>query len=101
VIVLRRLVSAAVLLAGASCTSAQQEVLEQEVDHATQEQIVARFGSPLYVGRLRDGREVWTYRETGAGYSRDMGVGFCREYVLTFDAEGILRRWERQACVVP
>ena len=84
-----------------SCTPERQLLLEEEVDHATQEQVVAGFGSPFYVGRLRDGREVWTYRESGAGYSRELGVGFCREYVLTFDAQGILRRWERQACVLP
>lgn len=96
--VLRRLACLALLI---SCTPERQLLLDEEVDHATQEQIVERFGSPLYVGRLRDGREVWTYRETGAGYGRDMGVGFCREYVLTFDPQGILRRWERQACVLP
>ena len=84
-----------------SCTPEHQLLLEGEVDHATQEQILERFGSPFYAGRLRDGREVWTYREAGAGYSRDMGAGFCREYVLTFDAQGILRRWERQGCVLP
>jgi hypothetical protein len=99
--VLRRLACVAILISGTSCTPARQELLEQEVDHATQDQIVARFGAPLYVGRLRDGREVWTYRETGAGYSRDMGAGFCREYVLTFGEDGTLRRWERQACVLP
>ena len=84
-----------------SCTPERQLLLEEEVDHATQEQIVERFGSPPYMGRLRDGREVWTYRETGAGYSRELGAGFCQEYVLTFDAQGILRRWARQACVLP
>ena len=84
-----------------SCTPERQLLLEEEVDHATKEQVVAGFGSPIYVGRLRDGREVWTYRESGAGYSRELGVGFCREYVLTFDEQGILRRWERQACVLP
>ena len=96
--VLRRLACLALLI---SCTPERQLQLDEDVNHATQEQMLERFGSPLYAGRLPDGREVWTYRETGAGYSRDMGAGFCREYVLTFDAQSILRRWERQACVLP
>jgi hypothetical protein len=95
---LRRLACLAFLI---SCTPERQLLLDEEVDHATQEQVVARYGAPLYVGRLPDGREVWTYRDTGAGYSRDMGLGFCREYVLTFDPQGILRGWERQGCALP
>lgn len=87
-------------LAG-GCAPERQVFLEQAVDQATQQDIVNRFGTPISVGRLRDGREVWTFRDTGPGYSRDMGAGFCREYVLTFDDRQILRRWWRQGCVNP
>ena len=98
---MRRLIRLAWTVFALACTPERQLLLDEEVNHATREQIVERFGSPVYVGRLRDGREVWTYRESGAGYSRDMGAGFCREYVLTFDPQGILRRWERQGCMLP
>jgi hypothetical protein len=83
------------------CTPERQAFIEDSVDHATQDDILKRFGSPLSVGRLRDGREVWTFRNIDAGYSRDLGAGYCREYVLTFDDHKILRRWWRQDCLNP
>ena len=96
-----RLRCISILLLAAShlgCTPESQNWLDDHTGLATQDEVMQRFGKPVYVARLRDGREVWTFRDRGLGYSRDMGAGFCREYILSFDERHLLRRWERQEC---
>ncbi|MGH7205666.1 MAG: hypothetical protein ACREI2_05595 [Nitrospiraceae bacterium] len=61
------------------------------------------MGSPNLT-KSRDGSDsVWTYRyevsSSFVGRRGDMiGGSRCIEYVLTFDAQQILRNWVRQPC---
>lgn len=87
-----------VFLAAASCSPRPWQVqhFDDAVDHATQEIVVGQLGSPDLVTQGADGGVTWVYR-----YSRgqDTSALFqCRNYLLTFDAQKILRRWTRTDC---
>lgn len=74
--------------------------LGDQVEKASQDEILAKFGEPRSKEEHPDGGEVWTYRYVrsvvmGTG---SMGKRLCTEYRLSFDEEGILREWEEQRC---
>jgi outer membrane protein assembly factor BamE (lipoprotein component of BamABCDE complex) len=68
---------------------------------ATQDEVQQRLGRPSLVSSTQAGEAVWVYqiREEEPG-SRWTSIGMrCDEYVLTFDAGGVLRRWTYQTYV--
>ena len=84
----------------AACSSGT-EYFEDEVNNVTQATVSARYGSPHKVRSFGDGSETWTYFERGsatAGFSGQAGRGACQSYVLTFDEQTVLRKWEKQLC---
>jgi hypothetical protein len=89
-------VGAVLVLATAlsSCTPWRVTYLQEAVDHATQDQVAERLGPPHRVQNLNEGGTVWAYQH----HDSYQGTLFCREYVLTFDINGVLRRWQRQNC---
>ena len=107
---LRRTQPACVFVAAAglslflvSCLPAQWEYLIDAADRATQDEVTKRMGSPSVTMQMPDGDSVWTYRyevrSSLVGRRGDMvGGSPCIEYVLTFDAEKILRHWVRRPC---
>lgn len=84
-----------------SACSASSKYFQDGVNEATQEMVGKRYGSPHKTQSASDGGEVWTYFERGsgtAGYGGQVRGGGCRAYVLTFDQQTVLRRWEQQQC---
>lgn len=90
-------------LALGACLPSQWEYLIDAADRATQDEVTKRMGSPSVTMQMPDGDSVWTYRyevrSSLVGRRGDMvGGSPCVEYVLTFDAEKILRHWVRRPC---
>jgi outer membrane protein assembly factor BamE (lipoprotein component of BamABCDE complex) len=73
--------------------------LKSAQDRATQEEVQQRLGRPALTATTQAGESVWVYevREEEPG-SRWTSIGmWCDEYVLTFDKQGILRRWTHKS----
>ena len=90
-------------LALVACLPSQWEYLIDAADRATQDEVRKRMGSPSLTMQMPDGESVWTYRyevrSSLVGRRGDMvGGSPCMEYVLTFDAQEILRHWVRRPC---
>lgn len=72
--------------------------LKSAQGHATQDEVKQELGPPLFTS-AQSGESVWVYqvREEQTG-SRVTASGiWCDEYVLTFDSQGVLRRWTHQS----
>jgi len=73
--------------------------LKSAQDRATQQEVSQRLGKPWWTSTSPAGEPVWIYevREEEPG-SRWTSIGmWCDEYVLTFDKQGILRRWTHKS----
>jgi hypothetical protein len=74
-----------------ACTPWRIAYLRDSVNRATQDEITTRLGPPHAVRTLTYGETVWRYQS----YQGDL---LCLEYILRFDAAGILRERTRQGC---
>ena len=70
-------------------------------DLATQEEIRERLGAPRTETATPAGESQWVYEvrevEPGAQNTWATAGSWCDEYVLTFDRQGILRRWTHKS----
>jgi len=73
--------------------------LRQAQDRANQEEVRERFGPPAVIKSAEAGESIWVYqiREEQAGSRMTAPGTWCDEYVLTFDSQGVLRRWTHQS----
>lgn len=98
----RPLLAASVLLILAACTSVQYQAdqMDEHINRATRQDVIAFFGPPEDVQELEGGGERWVYRYsyTSIGGTAAYGHRTCWENVLTFDQEGILRAHEERRC---
>ena len=79
-----------------ACSTGATAYLEKAVDHAAQEEVTQHLGVPQETAVQPDGTSTWTYRYQGYdGFNQE---SWCREHVLTFDAQHILRKWAREDC---
>lgn len=76
-------------------------MLDGWVGAATKATVKEEFGLPSMALSLADGTTEWRYwfgydavLEDGVGSANEV----CWHYVLTFDKEGVLRRWQRERC---
>ena len=96
----RLLLIAAVILFG--CTPWRSSYLADVVNHATQDEITQRLGPPDVSRTLDNGGAVWRYRYYESYFSGRRGSisggSNCFEYILTFDAQKVLRDWVQQGC---
>lgn len=81
-----------------SCTPWRVEYLEEVNGRATQDEIALKLGPPMSERTLGTSETVWLYRYTGAETNQHRGSTWCREYILRFDNQKILRQWNRQTC---
>jgi hypothetical protein len=93
-----------VLLLGAGCglfLAKETAYLQSAQDRATQQEVREQLGQPVWAGSPRTGETVWVYHireaEKGSNDSSTITGSWCDEYVLTFDAEGVLRRWTHRS----
>ncbi len=75
--------------------------LKSAQDRATMQEVQQHLGKPRFVASSGAGEKVWVYQvrelEKGGNDSSTMAGSWCDEYVLTFDKQGILRRWTHQS----
>ena len=81
-----------------SCTPWRATYLKQGVNEANQNDITKKLGPPHLIRELDSGEEVWFYQYQPNFMSGDFDGTVCREYILTFDKNKILRNWVRQEC---
>ena len=92
-------------LVGVGCVlflAKETRYLFSATDRATQEEVRQHLGQPLRVSPNKTGGAVWAYRvrervEGGNNAWTMVGVWWCDNYVLTFDAQGILRHWTHES----
>ena len=92
------------ILFGAGCAAflAKETVyLRSAQDRATQQDVRRHLGEPIWAGSPRTAETVWVYQfresEIGSNETYSITAYGCDEYVLTFDAEGVLRRWTHRS----
>lgn len=92
-----------VLLKG-GCAPYHTDHLDQAIGQATQDDIRKGLGPPQTIRPLAGGDTEWVYYDRGSatvGYAGKARSKTCRELVLLFDRELVLRTWTQQACRVP
>jgi len=87
-------VLAVVILLGLGCTPWRVTYLETVTNTATQDEIAQKMGPAHRTRLLEDGNTLWQYEYRGG----DRDGLWCREYILTFDQQKVLRNWSRQKC---
>ena len=90
------IIAASCLLSG--CTPWRVEYLEEVTGRATQDEITLKLGPPMAERTLSTSETVWLYRYSGASVDQYGGGTWCREYILKFDTQKILKEWNRQKC---
>ena len=86
------------LVCSVACAKYSLSRLDAAVGTATQQEIAQALGPPH---AIRERGAQWVYFERGSatsGYSGTARSTMCREYVLTFDQNSVLRGWKRQDC---
>ena len=96
------LICVAWLAAGCSVFVAKETLyLESAEGHATLEDVQHRLGQPKIRTSSPGGDPVWVYEIYWQDPSTQNSWGapgtWCDEYVLTFDRQGILRRWTHKS----
>lgn len=96
------MIGAALLGAGCALLLDEQTLyLRSAQDRATQQEVRGRLGRPFWAGTPRAGETVWVYQirepEQGGNNSWTITGFWCDEYVLTFDGDGVLRRWTHRS----
>ncbi|MBI3604214.1 MAG: hypothetical protein HY205_07170 [Nitrospirae bacterium] len=81
-----------------ACTPWLDEFLTTATDRATQQEVLQQLGSPTQKKLLDGGGEVWSYHMAHASYAGGTGTSSCFQYVLTFDKQKILRKWNAKGC---
>ena len=91
-------------LAGPGCsllTSKEATYLQSAQHRATQEEVLQQLGRPQRVVKTETGEAVWVYEirdlEPGSQSTWSTKGSWCDEYVLSFDAAGVLRAWTHQS----
>jgi hypothetical protein len=91
-------------LLGTGCTlfvPKETLYLESAQDRATEVEVRQHLGLPKLVATAQAGESVWVYEvrqlEPGSQQSWAAFGSWCDEYVLTFDKQGILRRWTHKS----
>jgi hypothetical protein len=81
-----------------SCTPALDRWLTDATDQATQADVQYGLGEPSDKMAVDGGGEIWSYRMSHASYAGAAGSNSCFKYLLTFDDQKTLRKWEVQRC---
>lgn len=96
-----RLAGTVLSLLALSACSGGSKYFQDAINQATQDMVGKRYGTAHKTQATVDGGEVWTYFERGSGtasFGGQVRGSGCRAYVLTFDKERVLRRWEQLPC---
>lgn len=90
-----------ILAAIVSCGYIETGYFQDKVNQVTQDVVLEHYGVPHDQRSLANGGAVWTYyerRSATAGYAGSARGASCRAYVLTFDAQNVLREWKQETC---
>ncbi len=97
----RLLVVLLVYSAAVSCSHLGSPYFRDKINDVTQERVLERHGVPHDQRSLANGGAVWTYYErsrASTGDASPASADSCRAYVLTFDAQNVLREWKQETC---
>jgi len=90
-------------LAQAACTlieSKEVVYLRTAKDRANEQEVEQRLGTPKYRSTSQAGEPILVYQvlTEDPGVQNQWGApgSWCDEYVLTFDKQGILRKWTQK-----
>ena len=94
----KQLIWAGLVLTVSGCTlleGKETTFLRSAQDRATQEEVRQRLGPPQFTTSTQSSESMWVYqvREQQPGSRVNAPGLWCDEYVLTFDSQGVLRRW--------
>ena len=74
--------------------------LKSAQDHATQDEVRQQLGTPKFAATSPAGEPILVYQvlTEDPGTQNQWGTPgtWCDEYVLTFDKQGVLRRWTKK-----
>lgn len=87
------------LFACALVESQEAASLREAQGQASHEQIRRQWGEPTTTRSLDNGESLWIYekREQQPGNRITAPGMWCDEYALTFDEQGVLRRWTHRS----
>lgn len=75
--------------------------LQSAQDRATQQDVRQQLGTPVLAESTPAGETILVYhvrqQEPGAQNSWATAGSWCDEYILTFDKQGVLRRWTNRS----
>ena len=94
------MVAVSLLLVGCMLFEAEEMTyLRQAQDRANQEEVRERLGPPAVIKSAEAGESLWVYqiRQEQTGSRMTAPGTWCDEYMLTFDSQGVLRRWTHQS----
>lgn len=84
------------------CAVAKDPYLAGHVGRATEREVLARLGEPLFMLPGEGGGVRWIYREGDIWVTKQPAQGRaasdCLEYHLTFDSRKVLTDWTKAAC---
>ena len=93
-----------------ACAMLQAQEFQQAVDHLSQTEVLARWGSPQAVIAGTEGETLWLYAVRAHVWAQPAGVlvtspgwvapgGWrCTQYLFGFDRTQVLRDWTARRC---
>ena len=79
----------------------ETKYLQAAQNHATQMEVLKHFGEPDEIQRSETGEASWRYdiyRVEGGSQQSWAAMGsWCDRYILSFDAQGVLRNWAHRS----
>jgi hypothetical protein len=81
-----------------ACTPYVDQYLAEATGRASQEDVRQSMGQPTRTRAIDGGGEVWSYQMKHVSYAGGAGATNCYQYLLTFDKQKILRKWDVQKC---
>ena len=82
----------------AACAPARVKYLRSDLNAVDMDHVAKELGPPHSSITLQDGGTVWSYQYTSFHGGGHGGASNCREYILIFDKDRILREWKRRKC---
>jgi hypothetical protein len=100
----QQLIGMGLLLALSGCAlivAKESQYLQSAQDRATQAEVKLQLGAPKLATTTPTGESLWLYEvreiEPGSQNTWASAGSWCDEYRLTFDSQGVLRRWTHKS----
>ena len=92
---------ALIVIGCALIVAKESRYLQSAQDRATQEEVKLQLGAPKLTPTTPAAESLWVYEvreiEPGSQNTWASAGSWCDEYRLTFDSQGVLRRWTHKS----